>query len=62
MAYAEGVNDYLSQVGEKGLPAFFKLLGYQPEPWSPSRYALLLQVHGLGPVRHDGRSLVRRDG
>jgi penicillin G amidase len=34
-AYAEGVNDYVSQAGEKGLPAFFKLLGYKPQPWSP---------------------------
>jgi penicillin G amidase len=34
-AYAEGVNAYLSQAGDKGLPAFFKLMAYKPEPWSP---------------------------
>jgi penicillin amidase len=34
-AYAEGVNAYLAQIGEAGLPAFFKLVGYKPEPWSP---------------------------
>ena len=34
-AYADGVNAYLKQVGDKGLPAFFKLLAYKPAPWSP---------------------------
>jgi penicillin G amidase len=34
-AYAAGVNQYIAQMGEKGLPAFFKLLSYKPEPWSP---------------------------
>jgi penicillin G amidase len=35
LAYAEGVNAYLNEVGEKGLPAFFKLLDYKPAPWIP---------------------------
>ncbi len=34
-AYAEGVNAYLTEIGDAGLPAFFKLVGYKPEPWSP---------------------------
>jgi penicillin amidase len=35
VAYADGVNAYMAEVGDKGLPAFFKLLSYKPEPWSP---------------------------
>jgi penicillin amidase len=35
IAYAEGVNAYLAEIGDAGLPAFFKLVGYKPEPWSP---------------------------
>src|SRR5579864_5263143 len=34
-AYAEGVNAFLEQLNEKTQPAFFKLLSYKPEPWSP---------------------------
>ncbi len=34
-AYAEGVNAYIEQAREKGtLPVEFRLLGYEPEPWS----------------------------
>jgi len=33
-AYAEGVNASVNRIGDKGLPAFFKLLAYKPEPWS----------------------------
>lgn len=33
--YAEGVNAYMEQASENGeLPYEFKLLGYEPEPWS----------------------------
>ncbi len=34
-AYADGVNAYVAEIGDAGLPAFFKLVGYKPEPWSP---------------------------
>ncbi len=34
-AYAEGVNSYLAEIDEANLPAFFKLVGYKPQPWSP---------------------------
>ncbi|AQQ52096.1 penicillin acylase family protein [Planococcus lenghuensis] len=34
--YAEGVNAYMEEAKEEGaLPFEFKLLGYEPEPWSP---------------------------
>ncbi len=35
IAYAEGVNARIAELGEKGLPAPFKKLGYQPAPWTP---------------------------
>ncbi|MBI3852984.1 MAG: penicillin acylase family protein [Verrucomicrobia bacterium] len=35
LAYAEGVNARIAELGEKGLPAPFKKLGYKPAPWTP---------------------------
>jgi len=35
IAYADGVNAYLAEIGDANLPAFFKLVEYKPEPWSP---------------------------
>jgi penicillin amidase len=35
IAYAEGVNARIAELGEKGLPAPFQKLGYKPEPWTP---------------------------
>ncbi|MBI2929065.1 MAG: penicillin acylase family protein [Verrucomicrobia bacterium] len=35
IAYAEGVNARVAELGEKGLPAPFQKLGYQPAPWTP---------------------------
>ena len=35
LAYADGVNAHLAEIGDANLPAFFKLVGYKPEPWSP---------------------------
>ncbi|AXF57959.1 penicillin acylase family protein [Salicibibacter kimchii] len=34
-AYAEGVNDYISHmISENEMPVEFRLLGYEPEPWT----------------------------
>jgi penicillin amidase len=41
LAYADGVNDYIEQLSPKDLPIEYKLLGYQPEKWSPLKSALL---------------------
>ncbi len=40
-AYSEGVNAYINQLSEDDLPLEYKLLGYNPEPWTPLKVALL---------------------
>lgn len=40
--YADGVNAYIDQLEAKDYPVEYKLLGYQPEAWSPKKTALLL--------------------
>lgn len=40
-AYADGVNAYISQLSYKNLPIEYKLLNYQPEPWTTVKSALL---------------------
>lgn len=42
-SYAEGVNEYIENCKYKNLPLEYKLLGYEPEPWTPLKSALLLQ-------------------
>ncbi|MBX3413995.1 MAG: penicillin acylase family protein [Pirellulales bacterium] len=34
-AYAAGVNARIQELGTEGLPVYFKMLGYEPAPWSP---------------------------
>ncbi|TAG69314.1 MAG: penicillin acylase family protein, partial [Runella slithyformis] len=43
-SYAAGVNAYISQLTYKDLAIEYKLLGYQPEPWTPLKTALVEQV------------------
>ncbi len=33
-AYAAGVNARIDELGKNGLPSMFKVLAYQPEPWT----------------------------
>lgn len=33
-AYAAGVNARIQELGEDGLPVYFRMLGYQPAPWT----------------------------
>jgi penicillin G amidase len=42
-AYAAGVNAYIKQAKYKDLPVEYKILGYQPEEWSPYKTILMLQ-------------------
>lgn len=42
-AYADGVNQFISELDEKTLPLEYKLLDYEPEPWTPFKSALLLK-------------------
>lgn len=32
-AFAEGINTFITQAGEKGLPVEFQMLGFKPRPW-----------------------------
>jgi len=55
-SYTAGVNAYISSLTESTLPLEFKLLGYQPEPWSNLKSALFVKLMsadlaGLGYAR-----------
>lgn len=39
--YSEGINAYIQSLNYKSLPFEYKLLNYQPEPWSPLKCMLL---------------------
>ncbi|HEY9116558.1 MAG TPA: penicillin acylase family protein, partial [Roseivirga sp.] len=41
-AYRDGVNSYIDQLALPDLPVEYKLLDYQPEPWTLKKTALLL--------------------
>ncbi len=43
LAYTEGVNAYINSLEEKDYPIEYKLMGYEPEAWSPLKTALLLK-------------------
>lgn len=42
-AYADGVNQYIKQLGDARLPVEYKILNYRPEPWSAYKSLLLLK-------------------
>lgn len=42
-AYCQGVNEYIQPLQRKDYPIEYKLLDYQPEPWTPIKVALLLK-------------------
>lgn len=42
-AYSEGVNAYLTSMSPADWPIEFKLLGYEPESWSPLKSALFFK-------------------
>lgn len=41
--YTEGVNAYIESLSYRDLPFEYKLLHYQPEPWTPMKAGLLLK-------------------
>ena len=41
VSYVDGINAYISQLDERNMPVEFKLLGYEPEPWSVLKSALV---------------------
>lgn len=52
-AYAEGVNSYINQLQPKDFPVEYKLLDYQPEPWTIKKTALLLMYMTKDLARFD---------
>jgi penicillin amidase len=42
-AYTEGINAYISTLDFESLPLEYKLLGYEPEPWTNLKCAILLK-------------------
>jgi len=42
-AYTRGVNAYIKELGYKELPLEYKLMDYQPEPWSNLKSVLILK-------------------
>ncbi len=42
-AYAAGVNTFVASLKYRDLPLEYKLLDYEPEPWTPLKAALLLR-------------------
>jgi penicillin amidase len=43
-AYTSGVNAYIDQLSEAGLPLEYKLLGYRPERWTNLKIALFVKA------------------
>lgn len=41
-AYAAGVNAYIQQLDYKNLPVEYKIIGYEPEAWSPQKTILMM--------------------
>ncbi len=41
-AYAAGVNAYIKQLTYKKLPVEYKIIGYEPEAWSPQKTILMM--------------------
>lgn len=41
-AYVAGINAYIDTLSYKDLPLEYKLLSYQPEPWTPLKVALMM--------------------
>ncbi|RBL90073.1 penicillin acylase family protein [Chitinophaga flava] len=42
-AYTKGVNAYIQQLHYRDLPLEYKLLGYEPEPWTNLKSALIMK-------------------
>lgn len=46
-AYTAGVNQFIDLLTEATTPLEYKLLGYDPEPWSPLKSVLILKYMGV---------------
>jgi penicillin amidase len=61
-AYSAGVNDYIRSLGRKNLPLEYKILDYEPEPWTELKCALLLKsmAYVLASYNQDAAMTVMR--
>ena len=55
LAYASGINAYISSLNNASLPFEYKLLNYKPEKWTPLQTGLLLKkmAENLTAMEHD---------
>ncbi len=51
--YTAGVNAYINSLTESQLPIEYKLIGYQPEPWTNLKTALFLKYMSYDLSAHD---------
>lgn len=54
LAYTEGINQYIHQLSPRKYPLEYKILGYQPQRWTPLKTCLLLSymAHSLSGPHH----------
>ncbi|MFM2282822.1 MAG: hypothetical protein RL222_326, partial [Bacteroidota bacterium] len=52
-AFTSGVNAYIDQLKPADLPLEYKLIGYQPEHWTPLKSALLMKYMAKDLTYHD---------
>ena len=43
LGYTAGINAYIDQLSAKNVPIEYKLLGYEPEPWTPIKCMYMLE-------------------
>ena len=47
VSYSKGINEYIKSLQWDQLPIEYKILDYQPEPWSPLKTCILLKAMTL---------------
>ena len=52
-AYTKGINAYIKQLKPKDYPLEYKLMGYEPEEWTPLKCALLSKYMSNNLARFD---------
>jgi len=57
-AYTNGVNAYIESLSPAQLPIEYKLIGYEPEPWSNLKTALFLKYMSYDLAGHDNDLLM----
>jgi len=62
-AYSAGVNAFIQSLNRKSLPVEYKILDYEPEPWTELKCALLLKTmaYTLTAFNQDAVMTVMRD-